>query len=386
MKILLVHNEYGKYSGEEAVVDRMVKIFSNMGHQVVQFRMSSASIQNSLPGKIKAFVSGIYSPIGIKKMRDMLRKEKPDIVNIHNLYPLISPAALKECKKEKVPVIMTVHNFRLICPTGLFMRNAQPCELCLRKGHEFECIKNNCENSYFKSVGYTLRNAFARINGYYKNHVDYFACITNFQKKKLIQAGFCENKIIVIPNSMDVDDNCKFTQGSYIAYSGRISKEKGVDLILEVARKHPEIPFKLAGSVRDKELVDNIPDNVELVGYLNGKELDDFYRGASFFVMASRWYEGFPMTILEAAKFGKCMIAPNHGGFTEIIGEGEDSIGKLFEPADVKSLETAVLSLWDHPSKVEDLGAKAYKKLKGNYSTEVIANEWSNLVNIAGPK
>lgn len=145
-------------------------------------------------------------------------------------------------------------------------------------------------------------------------------------------------------------------------FCGRLSKEKGVDLILEVARRHPEIPFKFAGELRDKELFNGIPDNCELKGYIFGKELDDFYQNAMFFVMASKWYEGFPMSILEAAKFGKCTVGPDHGGFTEIIGREEEAIGKLFKPNDVHDLEKIITDLWSYPEVAISLGQKAWEK------------------------
>lgn len=138
MKILLVHNDYGKYSGEEAVVDKMAVMLGGMGHEVAQLRMSTAGARESLPGKIRGFVSGIYCPSGVRAMREALRRERPDVVNVHNLYPFISPAALRECRKAGVPVVMTIHNFRLMCPTGLFMRGGAPCELCLERGDEIQ--------------------------------------------------------------------------------------------------------------------------------------------------------------------------------------------------------------------------------------------------------
>lgn len=167
MKILIVHNNYGKYSGEEAVVDKMAAMLQEHGHQVGFYRMTSEGSRESLSGKIKGFLSGIYSPAGVKGMREAIEREKPDIINVHNLYPFISPAALFECRKAGIPVVMTVHNFRLICPTGLFMRDGGPCELCLQKGNEWSCIRYNCEHSLFKSTGYTLRNAYARWTGAY---------------------------------------------------------------------------------------------------------------------------------------------------------------------------------------------------------------------------
>ncbi|WP_297604922.1 glycosyltransferase family 4 protein [uncultured Alistipes sp.] len=381
MKVLLVHNDYGKYSGEEAVVDRMSVMLADRGYEVAQLRMSTAGSRETFMGKMHGFVAGLYSASGVCAMRETLQREKPDVVNIHNLYPFISPAALFECKKAGVPVVMTIHNFRLICPTGLFMRNGEPCERCLSKGNEWGCVKYNCEHSLMKSIGYAARNAVARITGAYAECVDRFACITEFQRRKLIAAGFDPEKIIVIPNAIDSPKNKGTLAGRYVAYSGRLSREKGVDLIIEVARRHPEIPFRFAGAVRDAAIVDDLPGNVSLAGYLSGTELDDFYKNANFFVMASRWYEGFPMTILEAARYGKSTVGPDHGGFTEIIGKGEQAIGKLFKPGDVDDLERQVVELWNTPEDVVRLGSSAFEKLQSRYSVEVISRQWQQLFN-----
>lgn len=378
MKILIVHNNYGKYSGEEAVVDKMAAMLQSHGHTVSFYRLTTEDVRESLMGKIKGFVSGIYSPAGVKGMKEILRKEKPDIVNVHNLYPFISPAALFECKKANVPVVMTIHNFRLICPTGLFMRDGKPCERCLEKGSEWSCIKYNCEHSILKSVGYTLRNAYARWSKAYLTNVDKFACITEFQKKKIIDAGYDGNQIIVIPNSIEAPNSYSPSLGNYIAYIGRLSYEKGYDLLIEVARKHPEIKFYFAGAQRQKDDVD-MPKNVVFAGYLQKKDLSEFIQLSRLIVMPSRCYEGFPMAILEAACYGKPTIGPNHGGFTEIIGQGENAIGKLFEPSNVDDLEKQIVELWNDPKTTEDLGKKAFKKLQERYSSEVVYKQWETL-------
>lgn len=381
MKVLLVHNDYGKYSGEEAVVDKMAAMLQGLGHDVAQLRMTTAGARESIGGKIRGFVSGIYCPGGVKAMREALRREKPDVVNVHNLYPFISPAALRECKAAGIPVVMTVHNVRLMCPTGLFMRNGRPCEVCLEKRNEWGCVKYNCEHSLLKSIGYAARNAVARLKRHYIDCVDVFACITDFQRRKLIQAGFPEDKLTVIPNSLEMPKTRNIDEiGNYVAFSGRISNEKGVDLIIEVARRHPDIPFRLAGAVRDKELVADLPSNVRLMGHLSGSDFERFNSEARFFVMASRCYEGFPMAILEAASYGKPMIAPDHGGFTEIIGKDDEAIGILTSPSDVDALENAIVRLWQSPGEATRLGQKAFDKLRTNYSTDIISKKWNQLL------
>lgn len=260
------------------------------------------------------------------------------------------------------------------------MRDGGPCEECLVRGNEWGCVKHNCEQSLLKSVGYAARNAVARLRRHYLECVDRFACITDFQRRKLIEAGYPAEKIVVIPNSMDAEIECEAKLGDYVAFSGRLSREKGVDLIIEAARRNPQIPFRLAGAARDERLIAGLPKNVKLMGYMTGEALKDFYSSARFFVMASRWYEGFPMTILEAASFSKAMIAPDHGGFTEIIGKGDEAIGVLTSPADVEALSAAVARLWNNPEFTAELGQKAHVKLINQYSTAVISRKWQQLL------
>lgn len=423
MKVLLVHNEYGKRSGEEAVVDKMADIFAGLGLEVARLRRSTAEVRGTLVGKARAFVAGIYCPLGVRAMRRALALEHPDLVNVHNLYPFISPAALRECQRAGVPVVMTVHNFRLICPTGLFMRDGGPCELCLERGDEWGCVRHNCERSRLKSLGYAARNAVARLRRHYIDCVDVFACITEFQRRKLIEAGFPPERIVVIPNCAETGTQGRIgtqqgapttpeaqapgtqqpaaaqqgptegptqqpaaaevvssapglCRGDYVGFCGRISREKGIDLIAEAARRHPEIGFRLAGAVGDPELVADVPPNVKMTGFLRGRDLEDFYERARFMVMASRCYEGFPMAILEAARHSRATVAPDHGGFTEIVS----GAGVLFRPGDADSLAEAVSGLWHDTQRASALGRKAAERLRERYATPVVARQWGEIV------
>lgn len=378
MKILIVHNDYGKPSGEEAVVDRMAAMLRARGHEVAFYRLTSAGRRDSLWGRVEGFACGLYSPAGVRGLRRALRRERPDVVNVHNLYPFISPAALFQCRRAGVPVVMTVHNFRLLCPTGLFMRGGRPCELCLARGNEWPCVCHNCEHALLKSVGYAARNAVARLTGAYRKSVTAYACITDFQRRRLLSGGFDAGRLFVIPNSMDAPAAFVPTVGGYVAYVGRLSEEKGYDLLVDVARRHPEIEFRLAGALRDG-CEENVPRNVRLLGHLSKDDLGAFLRDACLVALPSRCYEGFPMTILEAAAYGKPVVGPDHGGFTEIIGHGDDAIGRLFRPGDVSDLEEKIIELWNDPASTMRLGQKAFEKLRVKYSTEVVYRQWSDL-------
>lgn len=200
-----------------------------------------------------------------------------------------------------------------------------------------------------------------------------------FSGAKLIAAGFDADRITVIPNAVDLGDGGEYVQGGYVAYCGRLSYEKGYDRLIEVARRHPEIEFRFAGAQR---LPDDqpLPDNVRLLGYVSGEQLEAFYRDCRFVVMPSRCYEGFPMAILEAAQYSKPTVGPDHGGFTEIICRGNEAIGRLFEPSSVDDLERQIVELWNSPDQVRTLGLNARAKLQRQYSSEVIYNQWEKLL------
>lgn len=383
MKILVVHNDYGVYSGEEAVVDRMVADLKQSGNEVAMLRRSSAKARNTLTGNIHGFLSGIYSLSGRRMMRKALRDFRPDVVNIHNLYPFISPAVLPLCRKAGVPVVMTVHNYRLVCPTGLFLRDGDPCENCLQKGNERDCLRYNCEHSRLRSLGYALRNMVARRTRAYKDNVDLFCCLTEFQKQKLIAAGFDKDKISIIPNCIEYvepqDTPLPDCDTDYVGYVGRLSEEKGYDILLEVARRHPEIEFRFAGTPRDDKNIE-VPSNVKLCGHLNSRQLARFYADTRFIVVPSRCYEGFPVALLEAASHRRCCIAPDHGAFPDLMTDkvSGETCGLLFKPLDVDDLEEKIIKLWSNKALADELGSKAESNYKNRFLREKVNTQWSN--------
>lgn len=378
MRILMVHNDYGRYSGEEAVVDQFVADGRAGGYEMEVLRCTSKFARDSFWGQIRGFFSGIYSRSGVRMMRRAIRSFRPDVVHIHNLYPFISPAALFECKRADIPVIMTVHNYRLICPTGLFLRNGKPCEECLIKGNENGCIRYNCEGNRFRSLGYALRNRVARKRGSYLKNVDYYCCLTQFQKEKLAAAGFPEDRIFVFPNYMNMASRsveAGLEGKNFVGYVGRLSEEKGFDLLVEVARRHPEIQFRFAGVKRENETIVQLP-NVEYCGQLGKEALTKFYEDARFVVIPSRCYEGFPLVIPEAYSKGVPCVVPNHGPFPELIHNGNKYCGRTFVPSDVDDLEKQVISLWNAESELIEYSHNAVDAYNKLYTKKVLNQRW----------
>ncbi len=384
MKILVVHNDYGQYSGEEAVVDQFIADYREHGYMVEVFRRSSSTSRNTLRGKIHGFFSGIYSVSGVRTMKRILLQYRPDVVHIHNLYPFISPPALFTCHKAEIPVVMTVHNYRLMCPTGLFLRDGHPCEACLQHHSEWRCLWHNCEKSLLRSLGYAARNTVARQWRIYTRCVDYFCCLTNFQQRKLAEYGIDTEKLRVFPNYINISyppahEMGNTTQERFVGYVGRLSYEKGYDLLLEIARRHPEIPFRLAGTFREGNIICDLP-NVTLCGPLDKEHLSIFYQESAFIVIPSRCYEGFPMVLLEASIHKKPCIAPNQGAFPELIHKGEAATGLLFAPGDIENLEQQVVKLWNNPEQIDLWGAKAYHNVTTYYNKAVINAQWFDFI------
>lgn len=381
MRILMVHNDYGRYSGEEAMVDLMIADGRAAGYTIEEYRRTSKHARGSLRGNIHGFVSGIYSISGVRLMRQALHRFQPDLVHIHNLYPFISPAALFACRKADVPVVMTVHNYRLICANGLFLRDGHPCEECLTHHNEWNCIRHRCEGTTMRSLGYALRNYIARVSKAYTQCVDYFCCLTQFQRDKLIEAGLDPNKILIFPNYVSQPFGGKTvptlpsSQRNYIGYVGRLSPEKGYDMLLEVARRHPDIPFRFAGTLRDSATAVSLP-NVTYCGLLNHEQLSQFYREARFIVVPSRCYEGFPLVLPEAFSHGRTCIAPNHGPFPDLLRYHDQASGQLFTPGSVADLETTVVLLWHDHQRLSQLETVATDEAAHRFNKQLINRRW----------
>jgi len=383
MKILVIHNKYGQFSGEEAYVESQINVLRAKGHQVSTYFRSSEELEKIPLGKLKAFFTGLYNPRSIKQLTVLIKKEEPDVVHIHNLYPLISPAILPRIKKMNIPIVMTIHNYRLLCPNGLFYTKGAICEKCTGKAKELNCITNNCEGTLFKSTGYALRNFWARKKKYYLDHVDAFLCLTQFQKHKMAINGYPVNKCKVLPSFYSKEIKAleyNIQNRKYVAFVGRISPEKGIPLLLQAARKLPEIAFQLAGNARPRYLDQlNIPKNVIFKGMLYAEKLANFYRDARFLVMTSSCYEGFPTVLLEAMVHQLPVIAPKLGGHPEIIKDNFN--GLLFTTGNIDSLTTNIKKLWNDHDLAKELSDNGYNKVQNEYSGEVYYKKLEKIYN-----
>jgi len=369
MNVLLVHNRYGKFSGEELVFDSQRTLLAQNGWQVITFERRSEDIARLVMGRFRAFTNGVYNSSAKNSIRKQLAECRPDVVHIHNLFPLISPAVLPECRRAGVPVVMTVHNYRLVCPNGLHMIDGRVCEKC-KGGKEYWCVLRNCEGSLGKSLGYALRNYVARIRRYYLDNVSAYAALTEFQRQRMTTEGFPADRISVVPN-MCMPNGFQPSNGlgDHVGYVGRLSPEKGVSDLLVAARMLSRVPFRAAGSLdRMPALPGQASANLQFVGHLEQEALDRFYIASRMIVVPSTWYEGFPNVIVQAMMMGKPVVCSRIGGLPEIVDDGVT--GLLFEPGNAADLAEKIRYLWDRPDLCRQMGQAGREKALHTYSPE----------------
>ena len=385
MKILYIHNDYAKPSGEEHASGELIQLLKEHGHVVEKYSRSSAEIADSAFGKIKSFFTGIWNPLEAKRLRIYLKRFKPDVAIVQNLYPLLSPSIFKPLKDIHVPVVMRCPNYRLFCPGGLCLDNeGHICEKCFGRGKEWWCIRKNCEKSLFKSVGYAARNAVARKSKAILDGVDVFIVQSAFQKEKFILQGIQGERIGILPGIAPVitEGEEKVQIGNWFTFVGRVSEEKGIYEFIEAAKHLPHLTFKVAGNLDGNfKKPTDMPTNVEFTGFLKGRELDDLYRKSRAIVVPSKWYEGFPNVIVRGMLLKRPVITSDIGAMQSIIDNGVNGI--TVSPGDTRALKKAIEELSKDENKSIEYGLKGYEKASSLYSREQIYLSLQSIINQA---
>jgi glycosyltransferase involved in cell wall biosynthesis len=366
VRILLVHNHYQKRGGEDFVFEAERKLLEGEGHHVFvyerhndEIKLYSAWQRASLPRR------AIWATDSIGAIRQILLGEKPDIAHFYNTFPLISPAAYFACSSAGVPVVQTLPNYRLICPGATLQRNGQTCELCVGSRVPWSAVLHRCyRGSWLQSSVVTAMLMFHRAAGTWDKHVNTYIALTEFARRKLIQGGLPGHKIVVKPNFVHPDPCPRVSDSGYALFVGRLSKEKGIETLLRAWRSVPEIPLKIAGDGPMRSMVEEAARQatgarIEPLGWRSRQEILGLMKGASFLVVPSEWYEGFPLTIVEALACGVPVIGSRLGSTEEIVQDGLS--GLLFDPGNSADLLTTVRRVWsDTPLRKKlELGARS---------------------------
>lgn len=372
MRILFAHNEYGRPSGEEDAIRTLATLLQSGGHEVQWFLRSSAEIKG-FAGKINAFFSGLYSFESARAMRAALRENRPDLVQVQNIFPFLSPSILEVCHEAGVPVVMRCPNYRLFCPNGLHLSHGEICERCLG-GREYWCVLRNCESNYFKSVGYALRSAVARLRGTIPRTVSVLVVLSDFAKQRFIQGGIEPERIEILPNVApvcDLNTDRSERSGDLVTFVGRPSSEKGIEDFLAAARALPHLSFAVAGGgERALKMSYNSPANVKWLGFLTEEQLNLLYARSRLLVFPFRWFEGFPNVLTRAMAMEKPVVASRIGAIPEIVIDRET--GLLFEPGNIEELVSCIAELHSDSERCRELGRAGRERALAQYSREEV--------------
>jgi glycosyltransferase involved in cell wall biosynthesis len=383
MKIFLIHNFYGSSapSGENTVFNVELKLLGNMGHGVISYtKHSDDIIKQGIYGKLKGALSTPWNPFSYNKIQKIVKKENPDIVHVHNTFPLISPSIFHALKNSDSAVVMTLHNYRIFCAVGIPMRNNKICTECLDNKSSFNALKYGCyRNNRLATIPMALMIELHRKLGTWKNHIDAFIALTEFQKDTMIQAGLPREKVYVKPHFyagnpefIEYDNRKKC-----IVFVGRLGSEKGIFDLLEAWKLWGETAPVLR-IIGDGELKSDIKHFIELngldktiklEGLLPFEKVQKIISKSSLLILPSICFEGFPMTIREAFAHGVPVAGSDIGSIPDIVDDGINGI--LFRPGDAKDLLEKVKVLWNDQDRLEILAKAAKEKFEKFYTEEV---------------
>lgn len=400
MRILQVNKFFYRRGGAETHFLDLCQLLELRGHEVIHF--STADFRNEPSLYSKYFIPSInmrgqpgwwsslktvghilYSTAAARKLERLIQDTKPEIAHLHNIYHHLSPSILPVLKKYKISVVMTLHDYKLICPNYKLYTQGEVCERC-KKYKYYQAILHRCIfDKTMPSVVAAAEMSVHKIWGVYEKDIDLFISPSEFLKNKLLEWGI-KNRVEVVPNFVSgshaesQNSHPELVSGSrempkqvrhdatndYFLYFGRLTEEKGLLTLIWAMKQLPEITLRLVGDGPLKEKLQNLtdkPDNIELIGYKSGDELAQEIAKARAVVIPSEWYENYPLSILEAMNYGKPVIAANIGGLPEIVRDGVS--GLLFQPGDANDLAEKIRRLWSDNELSKKMGQAGHEQV-----------------------
>jgi glycosyltransferase involved in cell wall biosynthesis len=373
VKVMVVHNAYQQPGGEDAVVNAEVGLLEANGHAVVRYQRHNDELQRrGATSRIGAAMGTIWSSRSFREMAALIEKERPDVAHFHNTFPLISPSALYACAQAGVPVVQTLHNYRLSCPAAKFLRDGKVCEACLGRKVAWPGVVHGCyRGSRPATAAAVAMLAVHRGIGSWQTKVNIYIALSEFARRKFIESGLPADRIVVKPNFVACDLAARTQLGDYVLFVGRLSEEKGPHLLLSAWRSmQAKIPLRIAGTgplleKLSREIGDSSLVNIELVGHRLPEQVRALIQGARFLVFPSMWYEGFPMTIVEAFAGSLPVVASRLGSMAEIVQDGVT--GLHFEAGSAADLSAKVEWAWNHPEELACMGRAARVEYEAKY-------------------
>ena len=345
MRILQVHTRYRQPGGEDAVIETERQLLKDAGHVVDRSLLDNP---HGLGPSLAALAKAAWNSKAAAKVLDTSQRFRPDVIHVHNTWFALSPAVFPTLKAEGYPVVTTIHNYRLACVNALLYRDERPCMDCVGRlpwpGVLHRCYRGSAIQSGVVAV--TIANH--RRRGTWEHDVDRIIVLSRFAADILVRSGIQESRIVVKPNVVKDPGprTCLPSEGDSILYVGRLAPEKGILDLLSAWRK-ADLPGLELLVIGDGPLLDEVRAaagaGVNVMGRVPSDGVRRLMLGARALVLPSRWYEGMPMTLLEAMAAGLPVVVPDHGDLVEIAGSG----GVPYQALGVESLANTLELLAD---------------------------------------
>ena len=367
MNILILHNAYQQPGGEDAVVAAESALLRGAGHKVRVETVSNHAI-SGFAAKAATFLAAPYNPTRKKWLAALVDRERPDLVHIHNFFPLLTPAIHEAAAEMGLPVVQTLHNYRLVCANAQLLRNGSVCEKCLA-GNRLWGVAHRCyRGSLPGSLAVVRMQERAFRAGTWHSHVHRFIALTAFARQKFVASGLPADRIAVKPNVVArISAPADARHGAL--FVGRLSPEKGVETLIKAWEQLPMFPLTIAGNGPELERMRALaPANVTFTVAQTPGEIALHMAKAQALIVPSLWYEGFPMVVAEAFAAGLPVIASNIGSLAEIVVPGRN--GAHFVPGDAQDLVATVEALLANPATLQRLAVGARASYETHYTPE----------------
>ena len=369
MKILVVHNRYQQAGGEDQVFLEETALLEDRGHEVTRYELHNDRIATMKRAALtrKTFWNGaVYRELG-----ELMRREGPHVAHFHNTFPLVSPAGYYAASAAGVPVVQTLHNYRLLCPNALFYRDGGPCEDCLGKAVTWPGVVHGCyRGSSAASAVVTGMLTAHRAARTWTRKVDAYIALTEFARRKFVEGGLPAEKVLVKPNFVDPDPGVGEGGGGFALFVGRLSSEKGIRVLLEAWERMGEsVPLKVVG---DGPLSGSVVSaahrhpGIEYLGRKPAGEVRALMKEAAVLVFPSEWYETFGRVAAEAFAAGTPAVAADIGAIAEIVEDGKT--GLRFRPGDAGHLAAQVGRVLSDPGTYARMRQDARAEFEAKYT------------------
>lgn len=368
MRVCVVHNFYQQAGGEDQIFFAEAELLRSRGHWVASYSIHNDAVKGMNPLSLAART--VWNRPRFKELFKLFERHRPDVVHSHNTFPLVSPAIYYAARMAGAAVVQSLHNFRLSCPNAFFYREGSVCEKCRGKRFAWPAVRYGCyRNNRAATAVSAACTALHRAAGTYEKRIDRYIANTEFGARKFAECGLPAARIRVKPNFLADDPGPGHASGGYALFVGRLSPEKGIDLLLEAFRREKRIPLKVAGTGPEEPKVAAAASQCPHISHLGKQPREEILRlmkEAAFLVFPSRWYEGFPMTIVEAYACGLPVIAGNLGCMSSLISHGKT--GLHFRPGDTFDLARQIRWALEHPQELREMGRAARREFQEQYT------------------